>query len=229
MRVCRERTEVLILPERSYESPGYSMNPSEFIWSGSNDSTYQTLWYICLKLSQRGPVADLVRNMMKGRTSERYTKSRGSKLVSEVGYGRRLADEPEVSSFFTRLDHDIGALCPSLASESMSLETLAPPYVESSLEEVLMRNNSDALSAYIEKRFIPQGTMNQNLNHGSLIPERYRSNDEGGSNAAPRLKYAESHSLKTTADIVSDTSSNTRTIISMLTEILSSQKALGAR
>jgi len=64
---------------------------------------------------------------------------------------------------------------------------------------------------------------------GSLVPERYRADMPSDANHESPIRYAQQKSRMLAADTMADTSSNTRTIIAMLTDILSSHKALENR
>jgi len=135
------------------ESKGYTMNPGSFEWRGSNDSTYQALWYICSKLSQRGTTSRLIRDLMAGRTSEGYLSFVGSKPIRDESELPRLTNDPLIADFLLSASHHGSELHFMSEGREPKTEPLESMYTETSLEEAVMRNNSEALSASLENIF----------------------------------------------------------------------------
>jgi len=134
---------------RLLNSQGYSMNPRTYSWPGSTDLTYQSLWYICVKLGSRGHLSHLVHLLTAGRSSEGYMRSMGLRLVESGMNERRLGVEPEISKLF-KLDKAasmMGLPVDFPESSDTALEVEPYDHIETTLEGLVLRASEDSVVA----------------------------------------------------------------------------------
>ena len=104
---------------RLLDSDGYSASPKTFEWAESTDTSYESLWYMCVKMASRGEVSHNVAARLRGRSSAGYVFSIRGPTVTNHRSQAMLTDSVEISS--------------ALAAYGMSGEFSMPFHIDASL------------------------------------------------------------------------------------------------
>jgi len=126
-------------------SSRYDMNPSTFLWEGSSNITYQSLWTLCQKLSARGSLGSVVSSMLAGRSSAGYLRSRGIGPARPKPRGTLLRDNEQASIAFESIGIDIRSEFRSAEGHDDKVYDISGPYVEECIEIAVLKQCSDSL------------------------------------------------------------------------------------